>query len=557
MSATSQRRDFRRVLDSRHLRPVWTRARALRGRIRLVGSVRGYFDTSLRRASLKSGPRRAAPPLYRTRRHHAVPRRISVGYRATQVTSVGSGSTTQRNVVPITSAVEATLSTLLSTVHNLAGAAVIRQPAGDDAVVARVGRVPWLYDPRLTTGRLRDDVLPDRVAILDWPVPFQAKSVGAPPRLLIARLVAQDKTVGVLLGTVLGRESFSREARAALDHTCALIQSMLREPMATPVGGAQKPAEPSPDARPDNEPSSETGSRLAPPLVPSAPKIETRSAPEPEPTGSSPSHLVGNDEASPLGLSVPALAGAPTPYAEPVPAESSASAMAANAASGTVIEAAFADNASGATEDRLAAEFAMRRAQELERLDAELQVRRVELERMLEREHAESEARIGAAERLEGEAVERRRDELNRWIERWAAEQPRLFAEHIGAAISAELSTLKQRRQEAEVMLRAEVELRRREEATRLESWASSERERIAAELRSEEERFHERLLRQLKEFESQLAERIRKQDETLARWWDEAEKVARQRVAALLQETLAREELTRRTAPQESSRKP
>ena len=106
-------------------------------------------------------------------------------------------------------------------------------------------------------------------------------------------------------------------------------------------------------------------------------------------------------------------------------------------------------------------------------------------------------------------------------------------------------------------MLRAEVELRRREEATRLESWASSERERIAAELRSQEERFHERLLRQLKEFESQLAERIRKQDETLARWWDEAEKVARQRVAALLQETLAREELTRRTAPQESSRKP
>jgi hypothetical protein len=459
--------------------------------------------------------------------------------------------------VPITSAVEATLSTLLNTVHNLAGAAVVRQPAGDNAVVARVGRVPWLYDPRLSTGRLRDDVLPDRVTIFDWPMPFQAKWIGAPPRLLIARLVAQGNTVGVLLGTVLGRETFSPEARAALDNTCALIQSMIREPMATPVGGAQRLAEPTLQARPDTETSSGVDSRLAPPVLASAPEIESRPAPEPEPTGGSPSHLVAKDEPSLLEPSVPALGGDPTPRAEPLPAELSASATVANASSGTVIEAAFADNASGATEERLAAEFAMRRAQELERLDAELQVRRVELERILERERAESEARIGAAERLEGEAVERGRDELNRWIERWAAEQPRLFAEHIGAAISAELSTLKQRRQEAEVMLRAEVELRRREEATRLETWASSERERIAAELRSEEERFHERLLRQLKEFESQLADRLRKQDETLARWWDEAEKLARQRVAALLQETLAREELTRRTAPQGSSRGP
>ena len=129
-------------------------------------------------------------------------------------------------VVPITPPVEATLRILLNSVPFLMGAAVVRQPTGADAVVASVGSMPWLHDRRLTTLELPDDTLPaNRAVALDWPVPFQAEWVGAPPRLLISRLVFQGRTVGVLLGTLLTRESMTQQTREAIDLSCELIAS--------------------------------------------------------------------------------------------------------------------------------------------------------------------------------------------------------------------------------------------------------------------------------------------------------------------------------------------
>ena len=102
------------------------------------------------------------------------------------------------NVVRMTPPVEATLRILLNSVPYLIGAAVVRQPAVGDAVEAEVGRMPWLHDRRLLTLQLPDDSLPaNRAILLDWPVPYQAEWVGVPPRLLISRLVTQDRTVGV------------------------------------------------------------------------------------------------------------------------------------------------------------------------------------------------------------------------------------------------------------------------------------------------------------------------------------------------------------------------
>jgi hypothetical protein len=60
-----------------------------------------------------------------------------------------------------------------------------------------------------------------------------------------------------------------------------------------------------------------------------------------------------------------------------------------------------------------------------------------------------------------------------------------------------------------------------------------------------EEQRFSERLLRQLKEFEFQLGERQREQEQRLIQWWDEAEQLARQKVATLLDETLSKQAVT------------
>jgi len=127
-------------------------------------------------------------------------------------------------VIPMTPPVEATLRILLNSVPYLIGAAVVRHPAVGDAVQAEVGRMPWLHDRRLLNLQLPDDTLPaNRAVVLDWPVPYQAEWVGVPPRLLISRLVGQDKTVGVLLGTLITREQLTAQAREALDLSCELI----------------------------------------------------------------------------------------------------------------------------------------------------------------------------------------------------------------------------------------------------------------------------------------------------------------------------------------------
>src|SRR5712691_8290322 len=128
------------------------------------------------------------------------------------------------NVVRMTPPVEATLRILLNSVPYLIGAAVVRQPAVGEAVEAEVGKMPWLHDRRLLTLQLPDDSLPaNRAILLDWPVPYQAEWVGAPPRLLISRLVTRNRTVGVLLGTLISRDQISAGAREALDLSCELI----------------------------------------------------------------------------------------------------------------------------------------------------------------------------------------------------------------------------------------------------------------------------------------------------------------------------------------------
>src|SRR5438067_4682105 len=130
----------------------------------------------------------------------------------------------QLNVVQMTPPIEATLRILLNSVPYLIGAAVVRQPAVGDAVAAQVGRMPWLHDRRLLSLQLPDETLPaNRAVILDWPVPYQAEWVGVPPRLLISRLVTHDRTVGILLGTLVTRQQISAQAREALDLSCELI----------------------------------------------------------------------------------------------------------------------------------------------------------------------------------------------------------------------------------------------------------------------------------------------------------------------------------------------
>jgi hypothetical protein len=138
-------------------------------------------------------------------------------------------------IVTATPPVEATLRILLNSVPYLIGCAVVRQPVGPEAVVAEVGRNPWLFDRRLTTLQLPDDTLPaNRAVALDWPVPYQAEWVGVPPRLLISRLVFGDRTVGVLLGTLITRDQLSAQTREALGLSCELIASaMAMYPVAT------------------------------------------------------------------------------------------------------------------------------------------------------------------------------------------------------------------------------------------------------------------------------------------------------------------------------------
>src|SRR4029079_13340005 len=111
-----------------------------------------------------------------------------------------------------------------------------------------VGRNPWLFDRRLTTLQLPDDTLPaNRAVALDWPVPYQAEWVGVPPRPLISRLVFGDRTVGVLLGTLVSREPLSAQTREAMDLSCELIASAMAmhaaAAVASPVPQAPEAAE--------------------------------------------------------------------------------------------------------------------------------------------------------------------------------------------------------------------------------------------------------------------------------------------------------------------------
>jgi hypothetical protein len=139
-----------------------------------------------------------------------------------------SGDPTPLNLAPVTPPVEATIRILLNSVPFLMGVAVVRQPPANDAAIVQVGRMPWLHDRRLTTLNLPDDALPaNRALALDWPVPHQAEWVGAPPRLLIARLVTQGHTVGVLLGTFVTREPIAQHTHEALDLACELIASAM------------------------------------------------------------------------------------------------------------------------------------------------------------------------------------------------------------------------------------------------------------------------------------------------------------------------------------------
>src|SRR5438067_2345108 len=131
-------------------------------------------------------------------------------------------------IVPPTPPIEATIRIMINSIPRLIGCAVVRQTAGADAVAAEVGRNPWLFDRRLTTLQLPDDTLPaNRAVALDWPVPYQAEWVGVPPRLLISRLVFGDRTVGVLLGTLITREPLGVQTREAMDLSCELIASAM------------------------------------------------------------------------------------------------------------------------------------------------------------------------------------------------------------------------------------------------------------------------------------------------------------------------------------------
>lgn len=164
----------------------------------------------------------------------------------------GGPSHTKNGVEPLaivaaTPPVEATLRILLNSVPSLIGCAVVRQPAGPDAIAAEVGRNPWLFDRRLTTLQLPDDTLPaNRAVALDWPVPYQAEWVGVPPRLLISRLVFGDRTVGVLLGTLVTREPLSAQTREAMDLSSELIASAMALYSAAKIASPSFEPEPAP-----------------------------------------------------------------------------------------------------------------------------------------------------------------------------------------------------------------------------------------------------------------------------------------------------------------------
>jgi hypothetical protein len=169
------------------------------------------------------------------------------------------------SIVPMTPPIEATLRILLNSVPYLIGAAVVRQPSAGDSVEAQVGRMPWLHDRRLLNLQLPDETLPaNRAIILDWPVPYQAEWVGIPPRLLISRLVARERTVGVLLGTLITREVITAQAREALDLSCELIAAAVGSDSLATFAMTAQPEEPRRLVVVPNEPEPEPEPQVMP-----------------------------------------------------------------------------------------------------------------------------------------------------------------------------------------------------------------------------------------------------------------------------------------------------
>ena len=82
--------------------------------------------------------------------------------------------------------------------------------------------------------------------------------------------------------------------------------------------------------------------------------------------------------------------------------------------------------------------------------------------------------------------------------------------------------------------LLSDLERRKAEEVARLDTWIASERARVERELSEEEGRFGRRLIGELVAFEEQLGLRLREQEERIARWWEEADRIAKERFAAL-----------------------
>lgn len=127
-------------------------------------------------------------------------------------------------------------------------------------------------------------------------------------------------------------------------------------------------------------------------------------------------------------------------------------------------------------------------------------------------------ASVGAKDPLRAaasEELQRAIEQTTERVDRWMADQRR----RLGLGIDAMVASLKEQR---------ETEL------TRIEEWKVAERERAERQLAEEKERFHAQLMTELVEFEHQLGERLREQEERLAKWWDEAEQVAKQRFAEL-----------------------
>jgi exonuclease VII large subunit len=116
--------------------------------------------------------------------------------------------------------------------------------------------------------------------------------------------------------------------------------------------------------------------------------------------------------------------------------------------------------------------------------------------------------RAAASEELQ-RAIEQTSDR----VERWMADQRR----RLGIGIDAMVASLKEQRDT---------------ELSRIEEWKVTERQRAERQLALEKERFHGQLMEELVAFEHQLGERLREQEERLAKWWDEAEQLTKQRFA-------------------------